>query len=289
MLVCEILNRITGQQTQWTATLYRTAEPDNFGTTKIVDKSETYVQRRQLLAATGAVLTVPMLAGCSGADDDEGDEPEEADPEEDESEDGENGEEDTEDDQAGNVIVEGGESHSFEGSGAEVTDEFSLDPGILTVDFAHDGEQNFIVDMLALEGEQWDDELLVNVIGDAEGSSVMSVNGGQYQIDVDADGGWSIDLDQPEATADDLQELPVEESGSGSTWLGPFTAEGVNEIHGSHNGERNFIVSGHDADGGWELMINEIGEYEGTGTFRADGGAFWVDIEADGDWTLEIE
>ena len=143
--------------------------------------------------------------------------------------------------------------------------------------------------MIALEGEQWDDELLVNVIGEDDGSSVMSVNGGTYQIDVDADGDWSLDLDQPEISADELEEPPIEESGSGSAWIGPFSAEGVHEIHGMHNGESNFIVEGHDADGNWELMINEIGEYEGSGTFRAGGEAFWVNIEADGDWTIEIE
>ncbi len=258
------------------------------------------------------LVTAATIAGCGDVDEDddeaddvddteedvddngtdESDDTEETDDSEEETDDAGEEEEESDDDEeeeGEGAVVEAGESHSFDGSGAEVTDEFSLEPGILTVDFSHTGERNFIVNMVALEGEQWDDELLVNVIGDTEGSSVMSINGGQYQIDVDADGDWSLDLDQPEVTADDQQELPVEESGSGSTWLGPFTADGVNEIHGTHDGERNFIVTGHDADGGWELMINEIGEYEGSGTFRAGGGAFWIDVEADGNWTLEIE
>lgn len=244
------------------------------------------MQRRKFLAATG-ITTATILAGCAG--DDNGNE-------DDDSTNGngvENGVNGNEEENGGEEVegsvVESGQSHSFDGSGAEVTDEFELDDGILTVDFSHAGESNFIVEMIALEGEQWDDELLVNVIGDTDGSSVMSVNGGTYQIDVDADGEWSLDINQPEVTTDELEEPPIEESGSGSTWIGPFTADGVHEVHGTHDGESNFIVEGHDAEGNWELMINEIGEYEGTGTFRAGGEAFWVNIEADGDWTLDIE
>lgn len=247
------------------------------------------MQRRTFLATTGIAATA-ALAGCAGDDNgsDNGNGNANGNDDDTGSENGDNGEENGGEDVEG-AVVESGQSHSFDGSGAEVTDEFELDEGILTVDFSHDGESNFIVEMVALEGEQWDDELLVNVIGDADGSSVMSINGGTYQIDVDADGGWLLDLDQPEVSADELEEPPIEESGSGSTWIGPFSAEGVHEVHSTHDGESNFIVEGHDADGNWELMINEIGEYEGSGTFRADSGAFWVNIEADGDWTIEIE
>jgi hypothetical protein len=252
------------------------------------------MQRRTFLATTGIAATT-VLAGCAGDDNGNGtangDEDDDAAVENDENGEEENGSENGEngDGEVEGAVVESGQPHSFDGPGAEVTDEFELDEGILTVDFSHDGESNFIVEMVALEGEQWDDEFLVNVIGDTEGSSVMSINGGTYQIDVDADGGWSLDLDQPEVSADELVEPPIEESGRGSTWIGPFSAEGVHEVHGTHDGESNFIVEGHDAEGNWELMINEIGEYEGSGTFRASGEAFWVNIEADGDWTIDIE
>lgn len=175
------------------------------------------MRRRKYLTSLAAVASIAGCAETDGdadgvdepdpddtADEDEGTndtEPEEEDDTE-EEEDG-TGEDEDEEEVEG-VIVETGESYSFDGSGAEVTDEFSLEPGILTVDFSHTGESNFIVDMIALEGEQWDDELLVNVIGDTEGSSVMSITGGQYQIDVNADGDWSLDLDQPEVTADEI-------------------------------------------------------------------------------------
>lgn len=65
-----------------------------------------------------------------------------------------------------------------------MTDEFSLQEA----EFSHDSEQNFIVEMLDLEGDELDDQLLVNVIGAIEGRSVIPTSDSQYQIDFDADG-----------------------------------------------------------------------------------------------------
>lgn len=217
-----------------------------------------------------------------GEEDDDGDESED-DTEEEEGEEG--------DDSGGNVIVEAGESHSFEGSGAEVTDEFSLQEGIAEVEFNHDGERNFIVDMLDLEGDEFDDQLLVNVIGAIEGRSVIPTADSQYQIDVDADGGWSISLDQPEVTNDALEEAPLTAEGQGPDVIGPINLDDVSTVAGSHDGESNFIVEARTAEGGlssWDLLFNEIGEFEGEAATRANGIA-WIDVNADGHWTIEIE
>lgn len=187
-------------------------------------------------------------------------------------------------------LVASGESHSFEGEGATASEEFSLSDGIATVEFSHDGESNFIVEMLDLEGDEFDDQLLVNVIGSIEGRSVIPVGGSQYQLDIDADGAWSIGLDQPGVGEDKLEQLPLSAEGTGPDFVGPVRLEGVTEVAGSHAGESNFIVETRTAKGGlgsWDIVFNEIGEFEGSGTTRAEGVA-WVDINADGDWTLEI-
>lgn len=64
----------------------------------------------------------------------------------------------------------------------------------------------------------------------------------------------------------------------------------MTELEGSHTGESDFIVEARTAEGGlgsWDLVFNEIGEFEGSSTTRTEGVA-WIDINADGDWTLEI-
>jgi hypothetical protein len=244
-------------------------------------------RRRFLTLASG----IAILAGCTGAaDDDETASVDET------TESVENNEEELEDDTEGTenteeeAIVLAGQSHSFEGSGSDVTDEFELNDGIAEVEFSHDGESNFIVEMLDLEGDEFDDELLVNVIGSIEGRSVIPTADSRYQLDINADGDWSIALDQPEVTEDYLEELPLSAEGSGPDVVGPIELEGVTEIEATHDGESNFIVEARTAEGGfgaWDLIFNEIGEFEGSATTRTNGVA-WIDVNADGDWTLEI-
>lgn len=84
--------------------------------------------------------------------------------------------------------------------------------------------------------------------------------------------------------------MPLSAEGTGPDFVGPVRLEGVTEVAESHAGESNFIVETWTAKGGlgsWDIVFNEIGEFEGSGTTRAEGVA-WVDINADGDWTLEI-
>lgn len=228
------------------------------------------------------------LAGCIGDDEEPGEEPDEEHEEPEDPGEPADGEDDT-DEEANGVLVEGGDSHSFDGSGPEVTPEIELRQGVLTVEFTHDGERNFRARMVNIEGEPWEDIQLLNVFRGTDGSSMMAVDGGLYRVDINADGDWTIDIDQPEILAEDVEEAPFETSGSGWAWRGPFRAEGVSEVNATHDGERNFIAWTHDAGGNQSLLINEIGEYEGTNIFRPDEGAFWINIEADGNWSIEIE
>ena len=133
--------------------------------------------------------------------------------------------------------------------------------------------------------------MLVNVIGSIEGRSVVPVSDSRYQLDVDADGNWTIALDQPEVREENLEQLPLSESGSGPDVVSPVRLEGVTEVSGTHDGESNFIVEARTAEGGlgsWDLIFNEIGEFEGSSTTRTEG-IVWFDVNADGNWSLEIE
>ncbi|MXV61265.1 hypothetical protein GS429_04140 [Natronorubrum sp. JWXQ-INN-674] len=132
--------------------------------------------------------------------------------------------------------------------------------------------------------------MLFNAIGPFEGATGELVEPGEYVLDVDADGAWSISIRQPEpaGTDADVDDLPVELQGEHADWAGPIGFDGLVEAHGTHAGDANFIVEVFPVDEPFpELVFNEIGPFEGETTLRADGVGYVV-VEADGPWTLEV-
>jgi hypothetical protein len=64
---------------------------------------------------------------------------------------------------------------------------------------------------------------------------------------------------------------------------------GMNRVVASHNGERNFQVRAIPTAGGREILLfNAIGAYQGTVPLL-ESGEYLFEINADGDWTLQIE
>lgn len=64
-------------------------------------------------------------------------------------------------------------------------------------------------------------------------------------------------------------------------------AYGRVDLSVSHRGESNFIVEVLDANGDLEdLVINEIGDYDGNRSISLDEGEYIIQITADGNWVL---
>ena len=56
-----------------------------------------------------------------------------------------------------------------------------------------------------------------------------------------------------------------------------------------HDGDRNFAITLKDDDGKYiALLVNELGDYSGKNSERLIVGRYWLNIEADGDWTIAI-
>ena len=62
--------------------------------------------------------------------------------------------------------------------------------------------------------------------------------------------------------------------------------KGLKKVAFTHNGTSNFIVKAVDRKGDTDLLVNEIGAYEGSG--RIPPGTRYLSIKADGDWTYSI-
>ncbi|WP_049890768.1 hypothetical protein [Natrinema versiforme] len=173
------------------------------------------------------------------------------------------------------------------GTGATVTDEFELEGGVTIAEAVHDGEVNFIVELIPTDNGY--EELLINAIGEYDGASGVLAEQGTYLLDIDADGEWEIEIRQPRSTADEADSLPVELEGEGSTWDGPFLFDGLGQANGSHEGQGNFIVEILPQEDLFsELVFNELDQFEGETTFDIDGVGF-VTVEAAGTWSLSME
>ena len=83
---------------------------------------------------------------------------------------------------------------ALSGRGQEATSKFSLEKGLSIFKMTHDGDSNFAIWLLDDEGDNVD--LLVNEIGDFDGSKAVSIRkGGIYLLDISADGNWKISIE----------------------------------------------------------------------------------------------
>ncbi|WP_254533538.1 polysaccharide deacetylase family protein [Natrinema gelatinilyticum] len=183
------------------------------------------------------------------------------------------------------TILEAGQSHTFEGSGSGISPQFDLNEGILVANVSHEGEE-ITVDVTKSGGTGRNENLLTTS-GNTTGKSIMAVDGDTYKLEIDADSTWSVELSQPSVDADELENLPVQASGTGSGVVGPLWTNGRTRVVATHEGDGAFIVDGYGAGGSREILVYRTGEFDNSRSYKA-GGTVWLNVEADGDWTLKV-
>jgi len=177
---------------------------------------------------------------------------------------------------------------TFSGTGSEVRDSIQIDGGITVVEAHHEQASefgsNFIVELV---GDGRSGELFVNEIGTYDGTQAALVDAGEYILDVTAEGGWEIEIRQPRASS--APSPPANFEGDGPDVVGPLLFDGTGTVSGSHDGESNFIVEIVPTDGFVPTVVfNEIGSFSGETAYSVTGIG-WVDVDADGEWSLTIE
>lgn len=258
------------------------------------------MQRRTYLALTGTSLTT-ALAGCGtdeaedngrdrdrdggdggAAGDDGGDE--EATP---------TAEEPSEAGQLSAVSQNTGwleTPTSRSGSGQTVTDPFEA-ARFTTFVYEHSGESNFIVELINDDSGERED-ILINEIGAVSGAVGAGLEEGSYVLDVDADGDWSIEAGEPFAPDDEYGVPPASITGDANDVYGEVEIDGRVTVTGEHSGESNFIVEAWDeANTGPypdEIIFNEIGGFQGETSVQLEG-LFYIAVEGDGEYQIEIE
>jgi hypothetical protein len=175
---------------------------------------------------------------------------------------------------------------TISGRGKTATKTFRVTDGMAIFRFQHQGNSNFIVGLLTSRGEEIDN--LVNEIGTTNGATARPLEAGRYLFNVEADGPWSIRIEQPRPGSG--RSLPTTAKGRGHSVAGPFQATGVGvRFELRHRGESNFIVDVLDVDGQTiGNLSNEIGSFEGSMVGEVPEGVFWLNVQADGSWSVAM-
>lgn len=180
------------------------------------------------------------------------------------------------------------ETQSYSGNGQAVTDTVSIEGGLTTFAMSHDGDSNFQVELIdESTGDTY--EFLANEIGSWEADQPYYVPPGDYVLEVEADGNWNIDVDQPRPAPSAVSDLPASSADQYPDYIGPVQFDGLHRVSAQYNGDGNFAVWILDEDGQREeLVFNEVGQFEGETTYSGTHVGY-IRIEATGDWNIDVE
>ena len=166
----------------------------------------------------------------------------------------------------------------FRGTG---DDFFVVDvPGPAVARISHRGASNFIAVAFDRTGVP---SLLVNTIGGYDGTAALGFDGSvPVEIEINADGAWELSI------APLTQATPgaSRNAGRGDAVLAFVNMSG-RALSVTHGGAANFIVLAWGSDPWPDLLVNHIGPYQGR--VRLPPRTLFIELKADGAWTIDVE
>lgn len=173
---------------------------------------------------------------------------------------------------------------SVTGTGDHTEPEIELDAGLTVVESHHEGQEGF---KSMLVDESGSETVFGFHVGAYDGEGAALLSGGEYELAVEADGEWEIEIRQPRAEEGEGPAGSL--SGDRSVVRGPFQFDGKHSATASHEGSGNFKIWIYPATGEHgTLVFTDLGSFEGETTFEYEGVG-WIDVEAAGEWSLTIE
>ncbi len=152
----------------------------------------------------------------------------------------------------------------------------------------YDGTGHFTVELKDSNGNAVDAP--ANAFNSFDGSKALAiVSDGDYTLNVQASGPWSIVITQPGTALS--QRLPLTLSGNGplaSNLI--YMDQGLVDFHTSYVGTNNFRVELLDRNGKLvNVVTDRIGSYKGSQSIMInEPGIYLLNVDADGDWKLDI-
>jgi len=193
-------------------------------------------------------------------------------------------------------------SISFTGEGDTITDFFKLESYMLLFDIEYSGDGHFSTVIYGTEDEYLD--LVANEIGSFNYevytslqtdlsyiSSDFGISGQEFFLEIEADGPWTVSIKQP--NFNEFNDNFTSLNGKGTVASDAYYFDcGMHKISVKHFGDRYFSVVAYDITGDYiDLVVNEIGNYEGTTILDIDKKGFYVfDISGSSDayWTIYV-
>lgn len=156
----------------------------------------------------------------------------------------------------------------------------------------HQGNANFIVDLLDENGNSVAPMGVANVIGPFQGSTPVQIKrSGQYLLDVQNAGNWQIVVRQPRVES--APKVTTFYSNSAKATQLFALSGGLHRVEMTHQGDANFIVDLLDENGASVLpmgLVNDIGPFDGSRAMTVpDDGIYLFWVEANGPWTIKVE
>jgi hypothetical protein len=168
-----------------------------------------------------------------------------------------------------------------------------LTSGILVFTIEYEGDRRFTA---AFDrGAEAPRSQLASVTGPWEGSRVLFLDEGQTpSLAVTGTGPWSITIDRPMPTEDNLLTIPFDQTGSGSRAIYYVDVpQGMRTMSATHTGDGPFAVFIMNEVGRMRSrLIDAEGDFEGSAEFRSrffPTSRLLIDVRASGDWTIRIE
>ena len=150
------------------------------------------------------------------------------------------------------------------------------------VEITHQGSSNFVVTNFDHSGERI--ELLVNEIGAYSGTRPIDFAQSEWtnRLEIQADGSWTVEV-KPMSSAKTVLVPTSNLSGKGDSVILLAGSDPDTAVI-SHPGDSNFVVQAF--GNSRRLLVNEIGEYEGTVIVPRDTAV--LEVVADGGWQIAI-
>lgn len=181
--------------------------------------------------------------------------------------------------------VEKVESQEFEGQGSK-KQSFKAGGGLTVFTLTHSGRANFVVQY----GTGQTSNLLVNEIGNYEGSKAVGLPVGDYTLDIATRGQWKVKIDQSVPTEAPLPPKKLEGERAAASEFFSLKA-GPARFRLTYKGAGLFAPQLINAADGTvvTLLANELSDFTGEKTVEivADG-IYVVDVTASGPWTIDV-
>ena len=176
------------------------------------------------------------------------------------------------------------ENKQYSGYGQKVLTGINIPKGAYQASMSHKGNSNFAIWLYTGSGSR--KQLLVNEIGNYQGTVAIEDKIENGYLEIEADGQWSIVIEQLTQTG------TANLSGRGDCVSPLFTLpQGIQIISMKHNGSSNFAIWLFDDTGArCDLLANEIGGFSGQVIFNEakQNRKYFISVIADGEWSIDF-